>query len=63
MTLKRLKMFILRNTMDHKLMIMSLLGIKETRNRTGLGEIMVAGNKLYCGVRRISEKQGRCGGE
>ncbi len=45
---------------NHSRIIMSLLGIQETRNRSGLGEIMVMGEKLSCGVRRTSGELGRC---
>ena len=63
LTLKRLKMYIHMNMMDHKLMIISPLGVKETRDRTELGEIMVKGETLSCAVRRVSGELGGCLGE
>lgn len=43
LTLKRLKILIHNHTMDHSLMIVSLLGVQNTRNRPGLGDI-----ELWC---------------
>ena len=48
--------------MDHKLIIMNPLGVKES-NRTELGEIEVKREKLRCDVRRVSGEPGRCLGE
>ncbi len=44
---------------DHSLIIMSLLGVQETRNRPGLEEITARGEKLSCDVRRTSGELGR----
>ena len=62
LTQKRLKMYI-RMHMNHNLIIMSLLGGKETRSSQGLEEIMAIGEKWSCGVRRTSGEQGSCLGE
>ncbi len=56
-------MYIHTHMMDHSFVIMSLLGVQETRNKPGLEEIMAIGEKLSCGVRRTSEELGRCLGE
>ena len=45
LTQKRLKMYIGMHTMDHNLIIMSLLGGQETRSSQGLEEITAIGEK------------------
>ncbi len=48
-------MYILTHVKDHSLIIMSLLGVQETRNRAGLEEIMTRGEKFSCCVRTSGE--------
>ena len=47
-------MYIRMHMTDHDLIIMSLLGVQETRSSQGLEEITAIGEKLSCGARRTS---------
>ncbi len=52
-----------QNVRSYSLIIMSLLGVQETKNRPGLEEIMARGEKISCGMRRTSRELDKCPAE